>query len=113
MLVSNWRNYVKGLFIKSVAILLGDGIMVSEGELWKQQRRMIHPAFHRDSIGALTRMIAAVNYALMAKWQQAAQKKESINVTRDVSAMALEVVQRAILGDDYEKVAPHFDLVTK
>src|SRR5277367_5196410 len=41
VLVENWQNYVKGQGIKRVALLLGDGLMVSEGELWKRQRRMI------------------------------------------------------------------------
>jgi hypothetical protein len=37
VLVENWQNYVKGQFIKRVAVLLGNGLMVSEGELWKRQ----------------------------------------------------------------------------
>src|SRR5690242_8878451 len=43
VLVENWQNYVKGRLIKRVALLLGNGLMVSEGELWKRQRRMIQP----------------------------------------------------------------------
>ena len=46
VLVENSRNYIKGQFIKRVALLLGRGLMVSEGKLWQRQRRMIQPAFH-------------------------------------------------------------------
>ena len=113
VLVENWQNYVKGQFIKRVALLLGNGLMVSEGELWKRQRRMIQPVFQSKSIGALTKMIAAVNSELLKRWQLAAQKNESVNVTHDVSGMALEVVLRFILGEDYEQVGPHFDLLTE
>ena len=113
VLVENWQNYVKGQIIKRVALLLGNGLMVSEGDLWKRQRRMIQPAFNHESIGALTKMIAAVNSELLRKWQLAARRNESVNVTRDVSGMALEVVLRFILGDDYEQVGFHFDLLSQ
>ncbi len=113
VLVENWQNYVKGQIIKRVAFLLGNGLMVSKGELWKRQRRMIQPAFNHESIGPLTKLITVVNSELLKKWQLAARRNESVNVTRDVSGMALEVVLRFILGDDYERVGFHFDLLTQ
>ena len=113
VLVENSQNYVKGQFIKRIAFLLGNGLMVSEGELWKRQRRLIQPAFHRKSIGSLTQMMAAVNDALLLKWRLAAQRSESVNLTRDVSAMALEIVLRSIFGNDYEQISPHFSLLSE
>jgi len=113
VLVENWQNYVKGEMTGRVALLLGDGLMVSEGDLWKRQRRMIQPAFNHESMGALTKLIMAVNSRLLRKWQVAARGNESVNVTHDVSGMALEVVLRFILGDDYEQVGSHFDLLSQ
>jgi cytochrome P450 len=111
VMVENWQNYVKGQAIKRVALLLGKGLMVSKGDLWKRQRRMIQPTFNHEAIGRWAKMIAAVNSKLLANWQLAAQRNESVNVTRDVSGMALEVVLRFILGEDYEQVGFHFDLL--
>ena len=113
VLVENWQNYVKGQGIKRVALLLGNGLMVSKGEVWKRQRRMIQPSFNHESVGASTKVITAVNIELLGKWQLAARRKESVNVTRDVSRMALEVVLRVIFGDDYERVSSHFDLLSQ
>jgi hypothetical protein len=42
----NWRNYNKGQAIKRIGFLLGNGLMVSEGEFWRSQRRMIQ--FQQD-----------------------------------------------------------------
>jgi len=113
VLVENWQNYVKGQGIKRVALLLGNGLMVSKGEVWKRQRRMIQPAFNHESVATSTKMISAVNVELLRKWQLAARRNETVNVTRDVSGMVLEVVLRFIFGDDYERVGCRFDLLSQ
>jgi cytochrome P450 len=112
VLVENWQNYAKGQAIRRVALLLGNGLMVSKGDLWKRQRRMIQPTFNHESLERSTQLITSVNTELLKKWQLAAERNESVNVTRDVSSMALEVVLRFILGDDYELVGSHFDLLS-
>lgn len=113
VLVENWQNYAKGQAIKRVALLLGNGLMVSKGDLWKRQRRMIQPTFNHESIERSIKLITALNTELLKKWQLAATRNESVNVTRDVSSMALEVVLRFILGDDYESVGFHFDILSQ
>ena len=113
VLVENWQNYIKGQFIKRVAFLLGNGLMVSEGGLWKRQRRMIQPSFHPKSIPALIELSASVNFALLDKWRLAAQKRDGINVTREVSGMALEIILRSLLGRDYEQAGSYFNLLTE
>jgi cytochrome P450 len=112
VLVKNWRNYVKGQAINRVAFLLGNGLMVSEGAFWRSQRRMIQPAFHRKAVGALTDLITTANVGLLERWEEAARKREIVNVTHDLSRMILEVVLRSIFGDEYDDVGPHFEIVS-
>ncbi|MGA7316469.1 MAG: cytochrome P450 [Silvibacterium sp.] len=112
VLRKNWQNYKKGQAIKRVGLLLGNGLMVSEGEFWKSQRRMIQPAFHDKAIGALINVITTANIALLEKWTRAAQEKESVNITSDISHMALNVMLISIFGDEYEQVAPHFNILS-
>src|SRR5690348_6401787 len=57
VLVSNHRNYTKGMGLDRVKILLGKGLMTSEGELWKRQRYMMQPFFHRRVITEFAAMI--------------------------------------------------------
>lgn len=108
----NWRNYPrKGQIIKRIALLLGTGLMASNGEFWASQRRMIQPAFSKSAIAGLTDMIAHINGELLAAWRQAASRREMVNVTRDISAMVLKTTLTAIFGDDYEAAAPHFEVL--
>jgi cytochrome P450 len=113
VLLRNWQNYPKGLAIKRIALLLGNGLMVSKGEVWKRQRRMIQPAFNRSAIGSLCGMITGANARLLERWEGAARAKVSINLTRDISVMILEIVLISIFGDDYEQVAPQFRVVSE
>lgn len=113
VLVENWQNYVKGQLIERVALLLGNGLMVSEGELWKRQRQMIQPAFHHKSVAPLVQVIASVNLKLLEKWRLAAEKNDCVNVTQDVSHMALEVVLRFLLGDDYDRACSYFEILSQ
>src|ERR1700739_315487 len=68
VLVSNHRNYTKGVGLDRVKILLGKGLMTSEGELWKRQRYMMQPLFHRRVIAEFADVIARANDRCIARW---------------------------------------------
>jgi cytochrome P450 len=105
ILIANHRNYAKGVGFDRIKILLGNGIIVSEGEFWKRQRRMMQPTFHRRILGQFDRMIATANDRLLATWQEKCARGEPVNVTDDMSVMTLEIVLGAIFGDDLAAMA--------
>jgi cytochrome P450 len=109
----NWVNYRKGLAIRRVELLLGRGLISSEGEFWKSQRRLIQPAFHPQVLAGLTGAIADANADLLRRWEQAARDGESVNVTRDISLMVLGLVVGLIFGEDDAQVAPHFAILAE
>ena len=111
VLLRNWQNYARGLHVKRIAFLMGKGLIVSEGEFWKRQRRMMQPAFHKCAINALADVMIQANLKVLEKWEHAAEQGHNINVTEDVSRMVLEVVLRSLFGVDYDRVAPPFTLV--
>jgi cytochrome P450 len=60
VLHENSRNYVKGQAIKRVELLLGNGLMVSEGEFWRTQRRMVQHAFHHSAVEGLCKIVMMI-----------------------------------------------------
>ena len=113
VLLKNWRNYPKGQAIKRIALLLGNGLMVSKGDLWTHQRRMMQPAFNRNALRPLTGIITTANAGLLEKWERAARTNSSVNLTRDISRMILDIVLLSIFGADYDEAAPHFKVVSE
>jgi enediyne biosynthesis protein E7 len=118
VLVANHRNYTKGSGLDRVKILLGNGIMTSEGDLWKRQRYMMQPFFHRRVITRFGELVDACNNRFIAKWEAQAARGELVNVTDDMSELTLEIVLQSIFGTDLARLAGEmganpFDIVTK
>ena len=118
VLVSNHRNYTKGVGLDRVKILLGKGIMTSEGELWKRQRYMMQPLFHRRVITTFAEVIAQANDRWIARWEAHARSGEAINLTDEMSELTLEIVLRSIFGRDLDRLSQQlggnpFEVVTR
>ena len=104
VLVDHHNNFTKGIGIERVAILLGNGLMTSEGDEWRTQRRLVQPSFHRTVIATWMPHIHAANQRLATKWAAAARSGSTVNVTQDMSEVTLDVVLRALFGDDLDRL---------
>ncbi|HLZ97345.1 MAG TPA: cytochrome P450 [Steroidobacteraceae bacterium] len=118
VLLSNHRNYTKGEGMDRVKILLGNGIMTSEGDFWRRQRRMMQPSFHRRVLDRFGGLIHDVNEKYAARWAAAAAAGEPINLTEDLSELTLEIVLNSIFGTDLARLerqmgANPFEVVAK
>ncbi|HYB66384.1 MAG TPA: cytochrome P450 [Steroidobacteraceae bacterium] len=118
VLLSNHRNYTKGLGLDRVKILLGKGIMTSEGELWKRQRYMMQPLFHRRVLTGFAQLIAAANERRLSRWGQLAAHGEPVNLTDEMSDLTLEIVLRSVFGRDLDRLTQQlggnpFEVVTR
>jgi cytochrome P450 len=118
VLVSNHKNYTKGIGLDRVRILLGKGIMTSEGELWKRQRYMMQPFFHRRVITGFAEIIAQTNDRFITRWEERARRGELVNLTDEMSELTLEIVLRSIFGRDLDRLtqqlgANPFEVITR
>src|SRR5258707_6755525 len=108
VLLTNHRNYTKGEGMDRVKILLGNGIMTSEGALWRRQRRMMQPSFHRRVIDQFSALISEVNEKFALRWAEKAARSEAINLGDDTSELTLEIVLRSIFGTDLARLEAQF-----
>ena len=100
VMVTNHRNYTKGVGMDRVRLLLGNGLITSEGEFWRRQRRMMQPAFHRKVIERFAGVIDELNTAMFDRWAAAAERGEPVNLTQGMSELALDVVLHSIFSED-------------
>jgi cytochrome P450 len=102
VLIDNYKNYTKGIGFERAKLLLGNGIIVSDGEQWRQRRLMVQPAFRREQLKILTRTIQTVSQALLGRLRERARRRESIDLSATMSEFALEVMLRSLFSDDLD-----------
>ena len=92
--------------------------MTSEGDLWRSQRYMMQPSFHRKVITGFAELLAQANDRFIERWEGLARRGELVNVTEEMSELTLEIVLRSILGIDHDRLtvehgANPFEVVAK
>ncbi|HZD54357.1 MAG TPA: cytochrome P450, partial [Woeseiaceae bacterium] len=103
LLVRRHADYRKGPGFERVKMLLGNGLIVSDGEVWRRSRTMIQPAFSRGNVHRLIGLMSTCTRERVRRWAAIARTGGSINVTQETSDFALELILRAIFGGDYER----------
>lgn len=105
VLVTNPGNYRKGFGLDRVKMLLGNGLVTSEGDFWRSQRYMMQSMFHRRAISRFGELMGAANDRLLARWETRATSAAPVNVTDEMSQLTAEVILGAIFGRDLEALA--------
>src|SRR5258706_4850372 len=69
LLVVNADKFVKGRALQRAKVLLGEGLLTSEGADHLRQRRMIQPAFHRTRIAEYARSMVEYADRMSNEWR--------------------------------------------
>ncbi len=102
ILVTNHSKYIKGPGFERVKMLLGNGLIVSDGAAWRRSRTMVTPAFTRRNLHKLISLIVQCSERMSQRWAKLAAAGEPVNITKEMTDYALEVILRAIFGPDFD-----------
>jgi cytochrome P450 len=86
---------------RSTPRLLGDGILTSDGELWRQQRRVAQPAFDVEHLATYGGVMAECAEKIVRSWRPG----EVRDIHADMMAITLAVTGKALFGADMTDVA--------
>jgi cytochrome P450 len=97
LFVQQGRATMKGRALQRSKQLLGEGLLTSEGELWRRQRRLVQPSFHHDRVGGyVDRMVRLTNEHVSCRWQDGLD----LDLAVDMAALALTIVGSTLFGSD-------------
>ena len=99
VLAENNKNYGKRTRgYDALRYVLGNGLLTSEGEFWKRQRRIAQPAFHRQRIAGFGQ--AMVRAAEECAERLSRRRGESVDLHHEMMRLTLRIVGQTLLGYD-------------
>lgn len=96
VLVTEVDRFIKDRFTRRLGEVLGNGLPVSHGELWKRQRRLIQGGFTSHAIRDYAGAIGDIARAESARWETVPADHD---IYRDMSQLSLEAVTRALFSE--------------
>lgn len=96
VLINNRAKYTKGPAYKNFSLMLGDGLLNSEGEKWKQQRKMIQPSFNKDYIEKMNSEMLACSDQLAL--QLTKKEKSGCSIKHVMQEHATNVIGNILMG---------------
>src|SRR5262249_6842585 len=99
VLADNAANYQKGIGLVHARRALGDGLLTSEGELWRKQRKVTQPAFQSKRIAAQAAVVAQEAAGLVARLR-ARVGRGPVNIMTELTGLTLGVLGHSLLDAD-------------
>ncbi|MCH9688784.1 MAG: cytochrome P450 [Deltaproteobacteria bacterium] len=98
VLVRNHRNYIKSRNYQGLRLVLGNGLVTSEGEYWRRQRKLAQPAFHHRRLANLADTMATCVQEQLARWDE--RREPGVDIHDEMMQLTLRIVGRTLFGMD-------------
>lgn len=96
VLVKQAARFGKDWFARDLRRVLGHGLLTSEGDFWKRQRRLMSPAFHRERLGEYAQVMVDRAEEAFGRWPVGAER----DVHQDFMALTLDIAARTLFSAD-------------
>ncbi|MBV9674322.1 MAG: cytochrome P450, partial [Verrucomicrobia bacterium] len=94
ILVTNHSQFKKGFGLERAKVILGEGLLTSEGELHRRQRRIIQPVFQHKHLQNYADVMLEQTEKAQASW------RSEINLTQEMMRLTLLIVGKALFRAD-------------
>lgn len=96
VLVANHRHYIKHFALRMAKPTLGNGLLTSEGDFWRRQRKLAQPAFHRERIAGYAAAMVGLTERMLQTWQSGQVR----DIQDDMMRVTLEIVAKTLFDAD-------------
>ena len=90
--------YGKNPYHDAMGMILGDGLLTSEDEVWTSQRKIIQPIFQRHNIMEMTQSMSQISAERVAVWDKFAQENATIDMHEEMADLTLDIILTTMFG---------------
>ncbi len=101
VLVAHDWNFLKGRGLQRAKKVLGRGLLTSEGNFHRRQRRLSQPAFHKQRIAMYAETMSEYAARTRDRWQEG----EKLDVASEMMRLTLAIVAKTLFDADVENEA--------
>ena len=105
VLVTQSSNFVKSKDYRAMRRVLGNGLLLSEGEFWRRQRKLIQPAFHQARIAAYAEIMVGYTQRMLASWSDG----RTLDIHEAMMRLTLGIVAKTLFDADVSREAEEVD----
>lgn len=102
VLVTHAHNFEKTRGLARASLVIGNGLLTSEGELHRRQRKLLQPAFTHDRLVTYGAMMTACADQFSERWGHG----EVVNMADEMLDLTLTIVGHTLFGTDTQALAP-------
>ncbi len=104
--IDNAANYRKDrLSLEKLGPAIGEGLLTSEAEHWRLQRRTVAPLFQPQAVQAYLAAMAGATEAMLARWEREAGGGAVLDVAREMTALTYDIIARTVFSSEIETPA--------
>ena len=89
------QNFTKDISYRILKKTFGDGLLLSDGELWKRHRKLMQTAFNSDRIATYASGIIEETSQMLSTWRE-----EIIDIHHEMSQLTVKVITQSMFGVD-------------
>lgn len=83
---------------KKLQLVVGQGLLTSDGDFWRRQRRIAQPAFHKKRLAGFADSMVRAAVDLAERLERAAQREQVVDVDRAMMQVTLDIVAETLLS---------------
>ncbi len=102
--VKEKQRFYKGPSYDNIRMLVGDhGLLTTEGEAWKRQRRLAQPSFHKKSILEMVPLMGRVIGDVVSDWKRKYNDGVVVDIYPEMMHLALRVIGETLFSIDLSR----------